>query len=336
MLKNNRISDTVIRWGQKIKSSVHRDFLTYLVFLLIATTIWYLNALSKDYTTDLKFTVKYTDLPEDKVLVNTPPEYLTLTVNAQGYTLLKYKLGLIFHPVTLDASYQALRKTILSAQSDYYISTQTVFDKISTQLSSNVRVKMVTPDTLKFQFSETIRKMIPVKAAILFQFEKGFLPKGSMNIDPGEITVVGPQTLIDTMQYVYTRSKTFKKLKDNFRTSIELQPVHRLRYSVAEVHIVQAIERHTEATFTVPIEPVNLPKDLTMKFFPGTVTVNCMVPVADFEKIEPYMFRIVVDYASIKDVKDNQTKAKVSLLRTPDDVTDVKFQPKTVDFIIEK
>ena len=323
------ISGVLIRLGQKVKNSVSREFLTYLVFLLIAATIWYLNALNKNYTTDLKFAVKYTDLPADKVLVNAPPEYLTLTVNAQGFTLLKYQIGLIFNTITLDASYQALRKI----QDEYYVSTQSVFDKIDAQLSSDVKLRMITPDTLKFQFSETVRKIIPVKSTLELQFEKDFLPKGSMSIDPGRVTVVGPQAIIDTMQYVYTRSKVFKKLKDNLRTSIDLQPVHQLRYSVAEVNIVQAIERHTEATLTVPIEPINLPKGLTMKVFPGTITVNCMVPVSGYEKLQPYMFRAVVDYTSIR---DDHAKARVALLRTPDDVADVKFQPKSVDFIIEK
>lgn len=337
MAKKNRISDVFKQLGQKIKSNVNHEFLTYLVFLLIAVTIWYLNALNKDYTSDLKLSVKYTDLPADKVLVNTPSDHLTLTVNAPGFTLLKYRFGLMY-PITLDANYQTLRKIDFSTQGEYFILTQSPFvlDKISAQLSSDIRLKMIYPDTLKFQFSETIQKVIPVKSTLQLQFEKGFLPKGGMSIDPREITVVGPQSIIDTMQYVYTRSKVFKKLKKDLHTQIDLQPTLQLRYSVNEVKIFQVIERHTEATIAVPIEPVNMPQGLTMKVFPGIVTVNCMVPVGDYEKLQPYMFRAVVDYASVMDIKDHQVKAKVTLLRTPDYVTDVKLQPKNVDFIIEK
>jgi len=327
------IFDALVSLGKKIKSGINREFLTYLVFFLIAVTIWYLNALNKDYTDELKFAVKYTDLPTDKVLVNTPLEQLTLTVNASGFTLLKYKLGLIFNTISLEANYQALRRGNRSTQGEYYILTQSVFDKIAAQLSSDVNLRTVSPDTLKFQFSETIRKKIPVKSTLQLQFEKGFFPKGNMSITPKEVTVVGPQAIIDTMRYVYTQSKVFKKMKDDLHTTIDLQPVHQLRYSIDEVNIVQVIERYTEATITVPIEPMNLPKGLTMKLFPGTITVNCMVPVADYEKLQPYMFRAVVDYVGIK---DDQAKARVTLLRTPNDVTDIKFQPKTVDFIIEK
>ena len=310
--------------------------MTYLVFLLIAIVVWYLNALNKDYTADLKFAVKYADLPEDKVLVNTPPEYLTLTVNAQGYTLLKYRFGQIFYPVTLEASYQTLRRNNHSPQGEFYLATQSLSDKIAVQLKSDIKMRLIAPDTLKFQFSETTRKDLPVKPILQLQFEKGFLPKGNMIVEPVEVSVTGPQTVIDTMQYVYTRTKTFNKLKDTLRTTVDLLPIHQLRYSANEVSIVQAIERHTEAAITVPIEPINLPDDLTMKVFPGAVTVNCMVSVSDYEKLQPYMFRAVVDYVSVKDARDNQAKAKLSIVRMPDFVTDLKFHPKNVDFIIEK
>ena len=326
--------DVFKRWGQIIKNNVNHDFLTYLVFLLIAIVIWYLNALNKDYSADLKFAVKYTDLPEDKVLANSPPEFLTLNISAQGFTLLQYRLGIIFHPVTLEASYQTLRKRNNSPQGEhYYLATQSVFDRIASQLNSDVRLKYIIPDTLNFQLSETVRKKIPVKPALQMQFEKGFFPKGDMQIEPAEVTVSGPKAIVDTMQYVYTRTKTFKDLKDTFKATIDLQAVHQLRYSGEEVNIVQVIERFTEANITVPIEPVNLPEGYAMKVFPGTVTVNCMVPISDYEKLQPYMFRAVVDYVS---VMDNQAKARVALLRTPDYVTDVRFNPRNVDFIIEK
>ena len=328
--------DIFKRLGQKIKSNLNREFLTYLVFVLVAVVIWYLNALNKNYTADLKFTVKYTDLPEDKVLATTPPEHLVLTISAQGFILLKYQLGLIFSPVTLEASYNTLRKKTNSLKGEYYLITQSAFNRIAAQISSGAALKHVAPDTLDFLFTETVRKDIPVKPKIQLQLEKGFLPTGNMIVEPAKITVTGPKTLIDTMQHVYTKTKVFKKLKDTLIVSIDLQPVRQLRYSTDAVKITQAIERHTEATITVSIEPINMPEGLTMKVFPGTIKVNCLVPIADYEKLQPYMFRAVVDYLSVKDAKDNHVKAKVTLVRTPDYVTDVKINPNNVDFVIEK
>ena len=318
--------------GQKVKNNVNQKFLTYLFFLLIAVAIWYLNALNKDYTANLRFAVKYTDLPEDKVLANTPPNYLFLTIQAQGFTLLKYRLGLILSPIMLEASYNTMRRKTNSPNGEYYLTPQSMISRIAAQLRSDVDLKYISPDTLNFHFTETVRREIPVKPVLQLQFEKDFLPKGKMLVEPAIVTVTGPQTVVDTMQYVYTRAKAFRRLKNTLRTSIELQFISQLRYSASEVNIIQAIERHTAASIAVPIETINMPEGLTMRLFPGTVTVNCLVPVTDYEKLQPHLFRIVVDYNST----DNQSKVRATILRTPDYVTDVKFHPINVDFIIEK
>ena len=307
-----------------------------MVFLLIAITIWYLNALSEDYTAEIKFSVKYTDLPDDKVLANMPPDRLFLTINAQGFTLLKYRFRPIFYPIAIEASYNTLRRKNNSTQGEFYIAPNLIHPRISSQLGSDVELRNVAPDTLNFVFTETIKRDILVKPDIHLQFEKGFFPKGNMLVEPEKVTVTGPQTVIDTMQYLYTRTKVFKNLKDTLNISIKLQPLHNLRYSVDEVKIVQAIQRYTEATVTVSLEPVNMPDSLTMRTFPGAITVSCMVPIADYEKLQPQMFRAIVDYNSVKDATDNQAKARVTIMRTPDYVNDVKFHPNSVDFIIEK
>ena len=330
-----RILDISKKLYQKLKGKVNKELLTYMVFILIAVVIWYLNALSKEYTADLKFTVKYSDLPEDMVLANSPPDRLILTVSAQGFSLLKYRLGLVYAPVTLEANYTTMRRKN-AATGEYALITQSMFNRIAAQLSSELHLRHVAPDTLHFIFSESVRREIPVMPVMQLQMEKGFLPKGKTVVEPETVTVTGPKTIVDTMQYVYTREKSFRRLKDNIRTALELQPVQRLRYSVDEVNAVQAIERYTEATITAPVEPINMPEGLTMKVFPGTVTIHCMVPVADYEKLQSFMFRAVVDYFSVKDEKDNSAKAKVTILRTPDYVTDVKHHPENVDFIIEK
>ncbi len=320
---------------QKFKIRFNREWLTYLVFLLIAIVIWYLNALNKNYTTTMNFKVRYVNLPADKVLVNTPLEKLSLTINASGYTILKERLGFAFQPIAIDAGHRNLRAKT-SNPSIYYILTKNIYTQIEQEFDASISLKSISPDTISFVFSEVVQKEIPVKVLVDLQFEKQYLPKGQMKINPAKVTIAGPRAIVDTMKYVYTQPIKYRKLNDTLRADIKLQPVRQLKYSVEEVHIVQPIERHTEATLSVPIEVINLTDGLKMKTFPGVVTINCMVGISDFEKLQPYLFRVAVDYASIKDSKDNQARVKVSLLKSPDYVSDVKFNPKNVEYIVEK
>ncbi|MDR0815005.1 MAG: hypothetical protein LBN37_04545, partial [Bacteroidales bacterium] len=131
------------------KSRPRHELMLYLFFLLIAVVIWYMNALNKDYTTDLKFSTHFVDLPADKVMMQAPDDHVTLTVQAQGFTLLKYRLGIIFHPVLIKANYKNLKRL---RKGEYYMLTTSVVENISEQLSSDVNLIRVTPDTLKFLF----------------------------------------------------------------------------------------------------------------------------------------------------------------------------------------
>ena len=69
----------------------NKQLLIYLFFLVVAICFWYLNALSKDYTTVVNYAVKFTDFPKGKVLVSDMPDKIGLKVKGFGLTFLNIK-----------------------------------------------------------------------------------------------------------------------------------------------------------------------------------------------------------------------------------------------------
>ena len=61
---------------------IKRNVITYGVCLIIATVLWFLNTLNKEYTTELTYPIRYTDLPKGKLLVSEPPKNMTLEIRA--------------------------------------------------------------------------------------------------------------------------------------------------------------------------------------------------------------------------------------------------------------
>ncbi|MDR1864287.1 MAG: hypothetical protein LBR08_01815 [Bacteroidales bacterium] len=321
---------------ERTENRLKGNLLTYAAFLLIAVAIWYLNALSKDYTADLKFSVRFVNLPTDRILVRAPEERLTLTVSAQGFTLLKYRMGLIFRSLSIDADAQALKRDRHTPPGEHFILASSAFASVSAQLGAEIRLSAIAPDTLRFVFSEMARKRVPVKVRAEFRFEREFLATAGMTVEPEMITVSGPRSIVDTLSCVYSVEKRFGKLKDRLQASLPLQPVEKLAYSVSEVKIDLPVERHTEATMTVPVEALNLPAGYAMKTFPAAATVTCMVPINRFDALKPRLFRVTVDYALIKSAGDGSSKAKLTVTRAPEYVSDVRVHPHSVDFVIER
>jgi hypothetical protein len=58
------------------------------------------------------------------------------------------------------------------------------------------------------------------------------------------------------------------------------------------------------------------------------------VPVSHFDRLQPSLFRAVVDYLTLPTAAD--AKAKVSIDTIPPYALEVRIHPRNVDFIIEK
>ena len=103
----NKIWEVV---SKKRNLSDNKKIVTYLVFVFIATIFWFLNALSKDYTTTVSYPVNYKNLPKDKILIRELPDKLFLEVKGGGFALLRYKISTAFQPINLNVSNQLNNK----------------------------------------------------------------------------------------------------------------------------------------------------------------------------------------------------------------------------------
>ncbi|HWY99341.1 MAG TPA: hypothetical protein VNY36_09655 [Bacteroidia bacterium] len=111
---------------------------TFLACLLLATALWFMNALSKNYDEQLKFYVSYENLPKDKY----PSSYtVQVKVNASGYRIMGYKLGINAPNIKLDASQ-------FRHNSYYAFTTQKHTEKLQEQLGEAIQINEILPDTL--------------------------------------------------------------------------------------------------------------------------------------------------------------------------------------------
>ncbi len=311
-----------------------RKLLVFLFFLLLSTLFWLLNELSKNSSTTITCPVKYTNLPKDMVLVKELPSRFELTIEAPGYTLLKYKLSNRLLPLIFDLNQYGFTIMGNSSAQKFYILTSRVRTGIARQLRSDVQILDISPDSIIFEFGEIVHKRVPVIPDLSIEYTKQFMLTGEITIDPDTITVSGPNLIIDTIQQVYTRKESISGVNQSTTQSISLDEIQNVTYSVKKVTITIPVEQFTEAVIEIPIEKVHVPDSLILKTFPGSVTLTCNVSLSNYEKISPHLFRAVVDYEELGKKLGN--KLKVSIVKAPEYVQSIRFHPVNVEFIIEK
>ena len=132
---------TIRQPGEGKKSNkLNVKVVTFLTCTILATTLWFMNALSKKYEEPLTFYISYDNMPQDKKLYPSS-NTLQLKVNTSGFRIMAYKLGITDPNIKLDVNQ-------FRHNSYYAFTNQKHIDKLQEQVGGAVTILDITPDTL--------------------------------------------------------------------------------------------------------------------------------------------------------------------------------------------
>jgi hypothetical protein len=305
----------------------------YLVCVVIATGFWFLNALGKMYTVELAVPVKYYNFPNNKTFEGNLPNKFQFTVRAHGFTILRYRVGLLFGPLDFDVNEMTNDRMIGSKQIKYMFPTHQFFNELAYKMSSDIEILSMSPDTLFFGFGKTIQKKVKVKPVVKVNLQKQYQISGEIKASPGEILVTGPQSVIDTLHAVCTKMQEFENVSKTIRGHVEIAPMNNLFYNQRSVSLQIPVEEFTEKQMNVSISMTDVPPDVKIKLFPPKSKVSFLVGLSQFSEIRPENFKLAVSYS---EVGNGAQRLHVKMLSTPPFLYDVKFSPEEIEYLIEK
>lgn len=126
---------------------INRNILIFLFFLLLSFVFWYLNSLSKEIDTTLRYPVAYTNIPGGSSTEGNLPNRLNLILKGHGYSILRLKLASNRHPVVIDFSEVNYKQ---EQSTEYYLITAPLITGFNAQLISECKITSVKPDTIFF------------------------------------------------------------------------------------------------------------------------------------------------------------------------------------------
>jgi hypothetical protein len=129
---------------------VDRDLMVFAFFLFLSFVFWYLNEMGKETESEVKYPVRYINLPKERVLTNDLPARLDLYLKGPGYSILKLRLSGNRAPLILDISAINYRRVPGSKTLDYYILTSGLILGVNNQLRAECDILSISPDTLFF------------------------------------------------------------------------------------------------------------------------------------------------------------------------------------------
>ncbi len=313
---------------EKIRND--KRIVVYLVCVFIATVLWFLNALSKDYSTTISYPVKYMNPPSRQFLANEPPSKLDLKVDAHGFTLLRYKLSLSYSPIVLNLT--NITQNIEPQNGTYYIQTSGLLRRIRGQVSNEISIVEIQPTVIPIQLDSLKTKTVLVKPNISLEFRSQYNLHKPLELSPKKVQITGPSNIIDTISILQLDKLNLKDLNQNMATNVKVLYPAKTKVEPEKVLVTLEVEKYTEKDLKVPILVKNRPGGMNVKLFPSEVKVTCLVGLSEFENVTANDFSAVVDYNDIS----NETKTlRLHIEQKSSFIQIVRYNPESVEFLTE-
>ncbi len=316
---NEAVEKTSI--NEKIKKLLNnRRIMVFSICLVIATILWFLNALSKNYKTDLSCPIQYTNIPDSQGLIGVLPNKINLLVNADGYALLRYKVfskksAIEFNVLEIIKKNDSLTQSVV-------LNSPYIIDVISEQISTEINIIDVKPDKISIKLGKADSKSV-VKNTIDTIKDQG------QNSSQKQNNIRQPDREMKDIKSIKSKKA---QLLDNTLT-VELSNSEQNTQKARKQKKRKTVEKYLKKKIAISVSIKNKPNGLTVKLFPSKIEAVFVVEPDKYDSINAQHIKAWVDY---KETRSNKEVLTVQIEKLSDKITNLDISPKRIEYLIEK
>ena len=325
MRRQNQIFKVV---GNFLFSSLNKEFLIFLFFLLLSGAFWLMMALNETYEEELKVPVRLVGMPRNAVMTDEPADTVKVTVRDKGFTLVTYKYGHWFRPLTFKFATYANED-----QGHGAIPAADIIKQVQSQLYGSSKLLSVKPEKLDFYFTYGASKKVPVRFRGKISTSKSYY-LAHTEFSPMMVTAYANKKVLDELKYVEIEPFNYRNLQDTIHQNVRLQKIRGVKLVPSTVRLSVYPDVLTEESIEVPVSAVNMPAGMVLRTFPSRVTVRFTIGASQFRTIRPEQFNVVVDYQAL--AENPSDKCTLQLRSVPSSVSKAMLELDKVDYLLEQ
>lgn len=306
-----------------LRSRRGRNVITFCVFLVIATFLWWVIALNEEGQTDVRMPVKLTHEPDSITIISGMPQAMSVSIRARGSQLLKFGLG---SAPEFNIDFRLYRV------GSYLRLSDTDLKGIARSALGGAQVVVVSPDSLNIAFTTQPPVLLPVYVDYTATPGPQVALAGKPIISPDTVKVFVTGHRSVDVKSVKTEPVQFNSINESVTRRVRVIPPANSRVIPDSVDVTVKVDPLIFKTRTVQIESVNVPRGERLITFPTQVDVMYMIPVSLYLDTEPKI-RVVADYNTIS---QRTGKVKIRVSEASDDLQNVHVATDSVEYIIER
>ena len=307
-----------IKWGKVIP---------FFLFLILAFIFWLLIFFQNKEEGNYRIPIKYINIPEEEVFVNSMPQYIDLRIRDLGSGLFNYYFFKQKDSLVID-----VEKT--QQDNNEKLQVNQLTQLIRTKLSANTELIGYSPAIISLETAKLQSKTVPVIFDGEMRTSGGHLVIDSVSIIPSEVKIYGTGEQLRNVTQVNTEYTVFENLKATSQLKANLKAPDGMTLNPEEVELYIPIQEFTERQFEISITVFNQPADIDVKFFPSKVNVSFSVTLDDYKKIAQEDFNIKINYNDLKNLTVDQVE--LNLTKFPPTIKNPHISPSVVEFLFER
>ncbi len=306
-----------------------------MICVILATLAWLLVVLGKQYNTQLRFALSYTNAQHNYILHANGADTLTVEVSGSGFNLLRTNFINTKKPLLINL--QNLQTTT-SNTTNLNLNDPRYYSTIKQQIPYGLRIIRIQPDVINFTMSKKYKKRVPISFSALLSYAPKFFITEAVTLKPTSVVLFGDSAELSTIHEIKTENFTTQNLQATINKMLHLQlPAEypNITADIENVNVTIQVEEFTEAKFTVPVKVVNVLDKKTIKTFPDRVEVKCLLPLSKYKNVVADNFEVEVNYAQQQTGITNSynNKLKLTLSKLPQGARNAKLNVDKVEFI---
>lgn len=294
-----------------------------IVAFAVSAVFWLFNSLNKDYTTSLRYPVRFVYNRDSLVSVKTLPSSIDLDVTGGGWNLLRKEP--LLNPKPLEIPLE-------NPVGKGYLSWLEMLPSIREHMG-DISVNQVFQDTLRIQIEPILKKRLRIWVdSASIKLANDFRLVSSIFLPDDSITLIGPKSFIDTLQSTFELQFLEENIDENFDDEVPVRlPRPKLIHSEpARTKVRFEVDHFDELQIKIPVEAINFPANSRFVLADPIVTIYFTVQRSLQQDYVASDFGISADFNMLR--KSDSTVLSM-MLYFPEEVNDLRVEPKEIRVI---
>ncbi|MBQ6977161.1 MAG: hypothetical protein IJQ18_00850 [Paludibacteraceae bacterium] len=304
---------------------MRRDVLTFLLFVVIATLVWYGHAMQSVRNTRVPVLIQYTGKP-DAIGLKAPglPDTVMIEVRDAGARLNTYHRDPLH--LTID-----LHSYIHGEKGRIYIPSDALRRSISDILQGTSRLIETQPEDITCDFFTEQEKSVLLVFRGDLKTANEYQIIGQPTLARKRMKIFGDEKTLSAIDTLYTEPQDLSEVSDTMRVRCAIEVPQGIRAEEDSVELCIIAERFTEKKFTIPVHIKGVPEGYHIRLFPKEVEVSVRVGMNHFSQVKANDIHATCAYSP-----ERTDKLDVEISYTNPYITAAWAYPGVVEFILEQ